>query len=163
MNERSASFYAHERDNSPVIIPDGLAIVRQQRKGGKAASLPFFIELDASRESHGRLSSDWGRKVLGYDQFRGTDDKWKLHPQLMGSPNFPMVVVITHGEQRLLNLAAAINEKRKNQVVYYLALWEDLVGSDRDFLKAPAWLVLMPDGQMVGENREERIPLLDMA
>ena len=160
INERAASFYAHERDNYPTIIPDGLGIIRR-RRGGKAASLPFFIEMDASREAHGRPSSDWGRKVIGYDQFRGTDDRWKTHPQLTGLPNFPVVAVVTHGEQRMLNLAGAINEKRKNQVVYYIALWEDLMSGD-DILKAPAWLILTPEGQVVGENREERQPLLDI-
>ncbi len=158
VNERSASYYAHEHDTSPVIAPDGLAIIRQ-RRGGKAASLPFFIELDASREAHGRPSSDWGRKVIGYDQFRGTDERWKTHPQLLGTPAFPLVTVITHGEQRLLNLASAINEHRKNQVVYYLALWEDLMAAE-DILKAPAWLILTPDGQIRGENQAERQPLL---
>lgn len=54
-NDRAASLYSGGNDNNvPVTSPDGLAIVRQKRGNGKAASLPFFIELDASREAHGR-------------------------------------------------------------------------------------------------------------
>lgn len=157
--ERSASFFRHGDDIKPLIAPDGLAIVRQRRPGGKAASLPFFVEVDASRESHGRPSSDWGRKVIGYDQFRGTNDEWKSHPQLGSLPGFPLVAVITHGGQRLLNLAGAINEHRRQQVVYYLALWEDLLAGE-DILTVPAWLVVMPDGQILGEAPEQRQPLL---
>jgi hypothetical protein len=44
-------------------------------------------------------------------------------------------------------------------VVYYLALWEDLLAGP-DFLTAPAWLVVLPDGQVLGEAPEQRQPLL---
>jgi len=158
VNERAASFYAHEQDHYPTLMPDGLAVVRR-KQAGKSASLPFFLELDSSREAHGRPSSDWGRKIMGYDQFRDNDDQWKRHPHLAGLPNFPLVAVVTHGEQRLHHLAAAIAEKRKNPVIYYMALWEDLAAGD-DILKAPAWLIVAPDGQLVGENRADRQPLL---
>ena len=28
----------------------------------------IFVEMDAGREPHGRPSSDWGRKIIGYDR-----------------------------------------------------------------------------------------------
>jgi hypothetical protein len=155
--ERAASFYEGSNEG-PTVAPDSLAVVRNQR-GSKTASLPFFIEVDASREAYGRLSSDWGRKVVGYDRFRGTDDRWKSHPELVSLPTFPIVAVVTHGDQRLLNLAKAISDHRRHQVVYYLALWEDLMAPE-DILTAPAWLIVTPDGQIVGEDREQRQPLL---
>src|SRR5512136_1086590 len=110
--EQAASYYPRP-DEAPLVVPDGLSILRQQR-GGKTATLPFFVELDASREGHGRLSSDWGRKVVGYDRFA---EQWKSHPELGGLPNFPLVAVVTHGEQRLLNLVGAISEQRRQPVL----------------------------------------------
>lgn len=163
VNERAASYYPNPQDSVPVVAPDGMAVVRQKRGHGKAASLPFFIELDASREAHGRPSSDWGRKVIGYDRYRGADeDGWKSIPALGSLPTFPIVAVITHGEQRLLNLAQAINEHRKQKVVYYLALWEDLLHGE-DILSAPAWLVVSPDGEIVGVEPGQRQALLPAA
>lgn len=147
----------------PLARPDGLAVVRQ-RRGNKVAAMPLFIELDAGREAHGRPSSDWGRKIIGYDRFY--ESEWQMHPELSNLPNFPVVAVITHGDARLLNLAAAITEHRRNPVAYYLALWEDLFpangnGTDNtDILVAPAWLVVTPDGQVLGEDRAQRQSLL---
>lgn len=151
--ERAASY---TKDETPVIAPDGLAVVRQ-RQGDKTAALPLFLELDASRQGHGRLSSDWGRKVVGYDRFQASD--WQLHPELGHLPTFPVVAVITHGAQRLLNLANAIRDHRREPVVYYLALWEDLLAGE-DVLTAPAWLIITPEGQIAGWEREGRHPLL---
>lgn len=143
-----------------MISPDGLAVVYRQR-GDQVAVLPFFIELDKGREAHGRPSSDWGRKVHGYDRFAGGD--WKTHPQLNSLPEFPMVAVVTHGAQRLLNLAQAIVKHRQSTVTYCLALWTDLVENDMDILSAPAWLTLTADGQVFGREREQRESLLTVA
>jgi hypothetical protein len=153
--EQAASFY-HDED-SPLVAPDGLAVVRHQKPGAAPAYLPFFLEVDASREAHGRPSSDWGRKIHGYDRFISHD--WRYHPQLTNLPSFPAVAVVTHGEQRMLNLANAINQHRREEVVYYLALWQDLMESE-DILTTPAWVVVTPDGQIVGQDREQRRPLL---
>ncbi len=153
--EEGASLYNDE--GTPWVAPDGLAVVRQQKPGSAPAYLPFFLEMDAGREAHGRPSSDWGRKIHGYDHFLGSE--WRYHPQLTNLPTFPAVAVVTHGEQRMLNLANAINQHRREEVVYYLALWRDLMAG-QDMLTTPAWLVVTPDGQIVGEDRAQRQPLL---
>lgn len=150
----AASFYASRRDRTPVISPDGLAIVRQQR-ADQVAVLPFFVELDKGREAHGRPSSDWGRKVHGYDRFLASE--WPLHPQLGSLPEFPLVAVITHGAQRLLNLAQAIVKHRKAGVTYCLALWADLMLTTDDVLVAPAWMTITTDGQLFGRERRESL------
>ena len=152
--EQAASFYGN--GDTPLISPDGLAIIRQQR-GEKVAALPFFIEFDKGREAHGRPSSDWGRKVHGYNRFYGGN--WKMHPQLHDAPTFPWVVVITHGAQRLLNLAQAIRKHRQAPVRYYLALWADLLAA-ADVLGAPAWLILAQEDQVIGLKQDKRQPLL---
>jgi hypothetical protein len=166
--ESQAGFFEAQQSQSaaavPVVSPDGLAIIRQQRTSGGAAYLPLFIELDAGREAHGRPSSDWGRKITGYDRFFSAERQkgrreWMFHPMLQDLPPFPYVTVITHGEQRLLNLAGAISQHRREAVVYYLALWTDLLAGE-DILTAPVWAVVTPDGQIVGEAREQRQPLL---
>lgn len=154
--ERMSSYF-ERNDLAPIIAPDGLGVVRQQRGDGSLASLPFFIEMDAGREAHGRLSSDWGRKVVGYDRFIGGD--WSRHVELTNLGVFPLVAVITHGGQRLLNLVASITEKRRQPVIYYLALWQDLMTSD-DVLIAPAWVIVPPEGEIVGRERKKRRPLL---
>jgi|GEM_PF-2652024 len=152
--EQAASFYGN--GDTPIIAPDGLAIIRQQR-GEKIAALPIFVEFDKGREAHGRPSSDWGRKVHGYNRF--FSGNWKMHPQLHDAPAFPWVAVITHGAQRLLNLAQAIKKHRREAVVYYLALWQDLRDSS-DILTAPAWLIVTVEGQVVGKSRDQRYPIL---
>jgi DNA-binding PadR family transcriptional regulator len=158
--EQQASFYERQGD-APLAAPDGLAVV-QARLGAKRAIMPLFVELDASREAHGRPSSDWGRKVAGYDRFYASE--WSTHPALGSLPSFPAVAVITHGEARLLNLAHAIQEHRRAPVVYYLALWEDLVQGqatvEADILTRPAWLVVPPQGELIGEERAGRQALL---
>ena len=68
--EQAAAFVERSGDN-PIARPDGLAVLRQQR-GDKVAVLPLFIEMDAGREPHGRPSSDWGRKIIGYDRFQSS-------------------------------------------------------------------------------------------
>ena len=156
----AASFYAATRDQIPVMAPDGLAIVRQQR-GDQVAVLPFLLELDKGREAHGRPSSDWGRKVHGYDRFYAGD--WSLHPQLSSLPEFPLVAVITHGAQRLLNLAQAIVKHRKEHVTYCLALWTDVMLATEDILLAPAWLTITADGQVFGHEPDRRESLLTVA
>jgi hypothetical protein len=82
-----------------------------------------------------------------------------MHPHLSDLPSFPWVAVITHGAQRLLNLAQAIQKHRQEPVIYYLALWEDLM-VDGDMLAAPAWLILTQEGKVIGLKREQRQPLL---
>jgi len=131
-------------------------VVRQAREH-KVATFAFFLELDAGREAHGRPSSDWGRKVIGYDRFYSSH--WTGHPELGNLPAFPAVAVITHGEQRLLNLARAILDKRERPVCYYLAWWPDLRQAE-DLLTAPAWLVITPEGKFTGEKPAARKPLL---
>ncbi|GAB4442445.1 MAG: hypothetical protein Kow0031_24560 [Anaerolineae bacterium] len=155
--EEAAAYYElHARDSDkappPVIAPDGLAVIRR-RMSEQMAVMSLFIEMDNGREAHGRPSSDWGRKIQRYNEFMA--DKWRLHPQLADLPDFPAVAVITHGAQRLLNLAHAIQQYRKEPISYHLALWEDLVGAD-DILSAPAWLVLTADGKVIGQERRER-------
>jgi hypothetical protein len=154
--EQAASMYP-EGEETPLVAPDGLAVVRQQKSGATPAYLPFFVEMDAGREAHGRPSSDWGRKIHGYDRFISSD--WRYHPELTTLPAFPVVAIVTHGEQRMLNLANAINKHRREEVVYYLALWQHLMDSD-DVLTAPAWVVVTPDGQIIGQERAQRRPLL---
>lgn len=154
--ERMSSFFPRA-DAAPLIAPDGLSIVRQRHSNGKVAALPFFVEMDAGREAHGRLSSDWGRKVVGYDRFMAS--QWDQHPELDDLEAFPLVAVITHGHQRLLNLASAIVEKRQQPVLYYLALWLDLISSE-DVLTAPVWLIVTPEGEIVGQERKQRRSLL---
>ncbi len=162
VGEEAASYYERSgRDNQdkktpPAIAPDGLAIVRRQQ-GKTVAALPFFLEIDTGREAHGRPSSDWGRKVRRYDLF--ISDKWREHPQLADLPEFPAVAVVTHGAQRLLNLAHAIQQHRKEPVSYYLALWEDLITAP-DILSAPAWMMLPADGKVLGQERDKRRALL---
>ncbi len=166
VGEEAASLYPQREDDRvlreldpdrhAIVAPDGLVVVARQQNEA-VAKLPMFIELDKGREAHGRPSSDWGRKVNGYNKFCKGD--WRRHPQLADLPEFPVVAVITHGHQRLLNLAQAIMKHRKESVAYYLALWDDLVEYG-DFLSAPAWLMITPEGQVVGAERDERQPLL---
>lgn len=146
----------HDKKTPPDLAPDGLAVIRRRSREGVAA-LPLFLEMDTGREAHGRPSSDWGRKVGRYNLFAG--GQWRQHPQLADLPAFPAVAVITHGEQRLLNLAHAIQEHRKTPVGYYLALWDDLTGAE-DILSAPVWLMLKPDGDILGRERNDRRALL---
>jgi hypothetical protein len=153
--EQGASFFNGDKP-TPVIAPDGLAII-QQRRGEKVATLPLFIELDRSREAHGRPSSDWGRKVQGYNRFYAHN--WQTHPHLSDLPTFPWVAVITHGAQRLLNLAQAIKKHRREPVTYYLALWDDLM-AEEDMLAVPAWLIITQEGQVIGVKRDQRQPFL---
>lgn len=156
--EYTASLYETGATNTPVPIlaPDGLGILRQSIDG-TTSSLPFFIEMDAGREAHGRPSSDWGRKIIGYDRWFAAN--WRTHPALNNLPAFPVVLVITHGKQRLLNLAQAIKQKRKKPVVFYLTLWNDLISAD-DIFSAPVWLIIDPQGNIIGENTDERRALI---
>lgn len=140
----------------PVVAPDGLGVLRQH-VDGEVASLPFFIEMDAGREAYGRPSSDWGRKILGYDRWFALN--WRTHPALNDLPAFPVVLVITHGSQRLLNLAEAISRKRKKPVIYYLCLWHDLI-AHADIFSTPVWLIVDQDGAIIGSDPKDRRALI---
>jgi len=140
----------------PVVSPDGLGILRQHIEG-ETASLPFFVEMDAGREAHGRYSSDWGRKIIGYDRWFAMN--WRTHPTLNDLPTFPVVLVITHGKQRLLNLAQAIQQKRKKPVIYYLCLWKELIAAD-DIFSAPLWLIIDKAGKLNGTDPDKRNALI---
>jgi hypothetical protein len=119
----------------PGLLPDGLGLLR--RPDG-AAALAFFLELDASRESHGRPSSQIGRKIHDYDQYAAA---WERRPGPVLLPQFPPVLVITHGAERLKNLAAALRQHRRRPVAYGLALLDDLLVAS-DVLTTPAWRLL---------------------
>lgn len=155
--DRTSRYYESASASKPLVAPDGLVIIRYRPDETKELQLPMFVELDASREAHGRPSSRWGRKVRGYDALSGLE--WQAHPPLRDLEQFPRVLVITHGAQRLLNLVEAILKHRKSQVVYHLALWSDLMESE-DILTAPVWLVITPDGQVVGREADQRQPLI---
>jgi hypothetical protein len=47
-------------------------------------------------------------------------------------------------------------------VIYFMGLWEDVIGAD-DFMTAPIWLVVTQDGGILGHTREERQSLLPPA
>ncbi len=141
-----------------VVEPDGLAIVTYQEPGKQKSELPMFIELDKGREAHRMPHTDWGRKIVGYKRFY--EDNWRMHPQLSNLPEFPAVAVVTHGSRRLLNLVESIMSLRKDAcIAYYLSLWSDLTASN-DILSAPAWLMITPDGQVIGRQPEQRQSLL---
>jgi len=154
--ENAASYYIYREDEHPRLMPDGLAILQKgdARRG-------YFIEVDASREGHVRPSSRIGRKISGYDQYFSS--KWRRQPALAELPHFPAVLFITHGEKRLQNIANSILKLRWREVVYGLALFDDLFGSD-NFLTAPVWLLIKgnPKGAgavVVGRERNERCAL----
>lgn len=155
--ERNAAFYEQGAD-TPVIAPDGIGVLTQTVDGDDF-SLPFFVEMDAGREGHGALSSDWGRKVVGYDRFIASG--WRTHRSLRNLPSFPVAMVVTHGRQRLLNLAQAIAKKRKSGVIYYLARWNEDILPCSDIFTAPIWTVITPEGNIIGgEDALERKPLM---
>jgi len=64
--ETDAACYRSRSDERPSHIPDGLAIIKRQRSG-QEMNAGFFIEMDSSRESHRRISSRIGRKVVFYE------------------------------------------------------------------------------------------------
>lgn len=154
--EHNASYYEPSAE-LPTVAPDGLGILTQSVEG-EEVSLPFFVEMDAGREGHGTLSSDWGRKVVGYDRF--FSGNWRLHRSLTRLPGFPVVLVVTHGKQRMLNLAKAIAKKRQKPVVYFLARWEEDILPAEDIFTAPVWMAIGPDGELIGEKAEDRRPLM---
>jgi hypothetical protein len=120
------------------LLPDGLGLLR--RPDG-AAALAFFLELDASRESHGRPSSQIGRKIHDYDQYAAA---WERRPGPVLLPQFPPVLVVTHGAERLENLAAALRQHRRRSVAYGLALLVDLLVGP-DLPSTSAWRLLPAD------------------
>jgi|GEM_PF-3540633 len=119
----------------PGLLPDGLGHLR--RSDG-STELAFFLEMDASRESHGRPSSQIGRKVGDYDQYARN---WASRPGPVLTPNFPPVLFITHGTQRLANLAEALRSHRRRPVAYALAQLDDLLAAP-GLLTTPAWRLL---------------------
>jgi hypothetical protein len=122
----------------PGLLPDGLGLLR--RPDG-APALAFFLELDASRESHGRPSSQIGRKIHDYDQYAAG---WERRPGPVLLPQFPPVLVVTHGAERLENLAAALRQHRRRPVAYGLALLADLLVGP-DLPSTSAWRLLPAD------------------
>jgi hypothetical protein len=143
--ERAASFY--ERGASkPLLSPDALLVIRRRMPDNKVMVLPLFVEMDASRESHGRPSSDWGRKAHGYDALGSGREAWQQHPALGSLNMFPRVLVLTHGAGRLKNLMAAVNEHRRQPVIYQFGLWQDLIAA-KNILTDPFWWVLGPNGE----------------
>jgi len=155
--ENAASHYTWREDNHPRLMPDGLAILQKSE-----IIRAYFIEVDASREGHVRPSSRIGRKISGYDQYYRS--KWRSRrPALAELAEFPAVLFITHGEKRLQNIANSILKLRRREVIYGLALFDDLFGAD-DFLTASAWLVIKGDSKrdgavVAGREQNERQPL----
>ncbi|MCP4358658.1 MAG: hypothetical protein GY796_11625, partial [Chloroflexi bacterium] len=87
VGEEAASLY---QGDNPVVAPDGLVKVKRMA-GSKTQVLPFFVEFDKGREAHGTPSTDWGRKVGGYNRFYAGN--WQMHPQLNNLPDtFPRVL-----------------------------------------------------------------------
>ena len=160
--ERAASYYP-PRSEAPLVAPDGLGVLVRIVEG-EVITLPFFVEMDASREAHGAVSSDWGRKIVGYDRFY--ESKWRTeHPVLrrLNPKNFPVVLVITHGKRRMTNLAQAIIKKRQQGVVYYLARWKEDILPAADIFSAPVWMFINSKGELVGVDPDERKPLITAA
>jgi len=157
--ERSASHYGPNPNEAPLIAPDGLARLTHGGLDTPLSSFAFFIELDASRQGHGRYRSEWGRKVVGYDQVYSS--QWANHPELSDlNAVFPPVLVITHGAHRIRNLAESIAQKRKQAVIYYLSLWEDLCQQPDPFT-SPCWIVIPPDSKSpLGLEPKDRQVLL---
>ncbi len=118
------------------LLPDGMGLLR--RSDG-STEFAFFVELDASRESHGRPSSQIGRKVGDYDRYAET---WVRRPGPAPLAHFPVVLFITHGAERLANLAVDIRKHRRRQpVAYGLALLDDLLALP-ELLNSPVWQLL---------------------
>ncbi len=151
-NEEAIIFFKRQTDDKATLIPDGLGVIRVQQEQNHFFTA-FFVEVDASREAHGRPSSRIGRKIIGYDAYF---QRRQQHEILGELPHFPLVLFVTHGEQRLQNLAETILKRRRQPVGYALALFDDtLVG--QHFLKTPAWLVIPPDENVIlGREQDQR-------
>ncbi len=117
----------------PLFIPDGLGVLSHQND----TRFSFFLELDFSREAHGRPSARFARKMRGYDTF--LKKPWPDQPGMAGLPWFPPVLVITHGARRLENLANSIIRFRRGPVAYALARREELLTPTSKLLKTPVW------------------------
>jgi hypothetical protein len=156
--EQNAAFRP-DMNKPATVIPDGLGIISQHLRS-EMATLPFFVEMDAGRQAHGQYHHDWGRKIVGYDRF--AESSWQLHRELSGMAHFPQVMVVTHGQERVVNLAKAIAAKRKKDVFYVLGEWQDVLIADNLFT-APMWIEVMPDGKIAGMARDQRRPLIELA
>jgi hypothetical protein len=142
-------FCASQQAQRATLVPDGLAILTDLTPQPIAS----FLELDFSREAHGRPSSHIGRKIHGYDNYL---EQWPQHAGLDGLDYFPAVLFLTHGQQRLENLAAAILKHRRGKVAYALALTEQIYQTD-DPLTAPLWRLIPAHDRSVSQSR----PLVD--
>jgi len=142
-------FYRSPNAERATLVPDGLAILT----GLTPQPLAMFLELDFSREAHGRPSSRIGRKIRGYDAYL---KQWFKHAGLDGLDYFPAVIFLTHGRQRLENLAAAVLKHRRENVAYGLALTGQ-VYQVADPLAAPVWRLIPAHRHTVSEPR----PMLD--
>ncbi|GAB4440449.1 MAG: hypothetical protein Kow0031_22400 [Anaerolineae bacterium] len=142
-------FYASQQAQRATLVPDGLAILT----GLTPQPIASFLELDFSREAHGRASSRIGRKIHGYDDYL---KQWPQHAGLDGLDYFPAVLFLTHGQQRLENLAAAILKHRRGKVAYALALTDQVYQAD-DPLTAPLWRLIPAHDRSVSQPR----PLVD--
>lgn len=139
-------FYRHRGDDRPRLVPDGLGVLKRQ---GQVA-FAFFLELDYSREGHGRPSSRIGRKIGGYDDFL---KRWPTHEVVGELPFFPSVLLTTHGAKRRDNLARSVLRHRRRSVAYGLALTDDLLATEPNFLAAPYWLLIPADSdEIIGLN-----------
>jgi hypothetical protein len=138
----SARFYRRRSDDRPLLIPDGLGILKYQDR----VKFSFFLELDYSREAHGRPSSRIGRKMRGYDDFL---KQWSDHELVSELPYFPPVLITTHGARRRDNLAQAVLRHRKRNVAYGLALTQDLLSTELNFLDGPFWLLIPTDSDEI--------------
>jgi len=155
--ERASGYFEKAGAEAPLIAPDGLGMLIKNPNGVERI-LPFYVEMDASREAHSRRYHAWGRKVIGYSRMSKLE--WRDHPELGDLREFPSVMVITHGDARLLNLAASIIKHRDAPITYYLALWSD-VQSCRDIFTDPIWAIIPADEKgLVGRDRQDRQPFL---
>jgi len=142
-------FHASRKAQRATLVPDGLAIL----SGLTPQPIALFLELDFSREAHGRASSRIGRKIRGYDNYL---KQWPRHAGLDGLDFFPAVLFLTHGQQRLENLAAAILKHRRGKVAYALALTEQVYQAD-DPLTAPLWRLIQnqQDSTVTADRHKE--------
>ncbi|RME97588.1 MAG: hypothetical protein D6768_19315 [Chloroflexi bacterium] len=154
----AAIAYIPDPDNPPKLLPDGLSVIRDA--GGKVLHT-FFIEVDASRESHGKRRSQIGQKITEYDRMFKQRLKQPLLSQL---PRFPAVLFLTGAEKRLQNLAAAIQEYRREPVGYALTRLETLLTATTPILETRTWFLLPADhSPPLGDSPLAREPLINAA
>jgi hypothetical protein len=138
--QAAAAVYAQRAAKRPLIAPDLLVVVSHQSGPGQVMRLPLLVEIDAARPAV-KSGTRWGRRVAGYNRLAAGN--WRRYPLLAGLEQFPQVLVITHGTERLLNLIDETLTYRRAAVSYHLALWADVLAG-RDILTDPIWLTLTP-------------------